>query len=44
MNTVGYEEIRLGSIEEYGKGTRHLAYLSDLYENRTHFLLSLIHI
>lgn len=42
MKTVSYEEIRERNIEEYGKGTRHLAYLSDLYENRTHFLYELL--
>lgn len=42
MNLVNYEEIRQRNIEEYGKGTRHLAYLSDLYENRTHFLYELL--
>jgi hypothetical protein len=42
MSLVNYEEIRQRNIEEYGKGTRHLAYLSDLYENRTHFLYELL--
>lgn len=42
MNAVNYEAIRQRNIEEYGKGTRHLAYLSDLYENRTHFLYELL--
>ena len=42
MNAVNYEAIRQQNIEEYGKGTRHLAYLSDLYENRTHFLYELL--
>lgn len=42
MSAVNYEEIRQRNIEEYGKGTRHLAYLSDLYETRTHFLYELL--
>ena len=42
MSLVNYEEIRQRNIEEYGKGTRHLAYLSDLYETRTHFLYELL--
>ncbi len=37
-----YEEIRRQNIEEYGKGTDHLAYLSDLYPIRTHFLYELL--
>lgn len=40
--TVNYEAIRLANIEEYGKGTRHLAYLSDLYSTRTHFISELL--
>lgn len=39
---VNYDEIRQRNIEEYGKGTRHLAYLSDLYSTRTHFLFELL--
>ena len=39
---VNYEAIRLANIEEYGKGTRHLAYLSDLYSTRTHFIFELL--
>jgi hypothetical protein len=42
MSTVNYEQIRQRNIEEYGKGTRHLAYLSDLYSTRTHFLYELL--
>lgn len=39
---LNYEAIRLANIEEYGKGTRHLAYLSDLYSTRTHFIFELL--
>lgn len=39
---VNYEAIRLANIKEYGEGTRHLAYLSDLYSTRTHFIFELL--
>ncbi len=39
---VNYEAIRLANIKEYGEGTRHLAYLSDLYTTRTHFIFELL--
>lgn len=43
MNIPNYDEIRQKNIEEYGKGSRHLAYLSsDLYATRTHFLYELL--
>jgi len=37
-----YERIRAENIEEYGKGTRHLAFLGQLYTDRTHFLFELL--
>ncbi len=39
---VNYEAIRRANIKEYGEGTRHLAYLSDLYSTRTHFIFELL--
>jgi len=37
-----YEEIRKQNIRKYGEETDHLAYLSDLYPIRTHFLYELL--
>ena len=37
-----YDKIREENIEEYGKGTRHLSFLSTLYTDRTHFVFELL--
>ncbi len=37
-----YEQICRDNIEEYGKGTRHLAFLERLYSERTHFIFELL--
>jgi hypothetical protein len=37
-----YEQIRTENIKEYGEGTRHLAFLSRLYTDRTHFIFELL--
>jgi hypothetical protein len=37
-----YDEIRADNIREYGEGTRHLAFLSRLYSDRTHFVFELL--
>ena len=37
-----YELIRKANIEEYGKGTRHLAYFGRMYSDRTHFLFEIL--
>ncbi len=37
-----YERIRRDNIEEYGKGTRHLAFLGRLYSDKTHFIYELL--
>lgn len=37
-----YKQITDDNIEEYGKGKRHLAYLGDLYPDRTHFIFELL--
>ena len=37
-----YEIIRNENIKEYGEGTRHLAFLGQLYKNRTHFIFELL--
>jgi hypothetical protein len=37
-----YTKIRNDNIEEYGKGTRHLAFLGNLYSDRTHFIYELL--
>src|SRR5436309_2051433 len=37
-----YDKIRTANIEEYGKGTRHLAFLGKLYSKRTHFIFELL--
>lgn len=39
---IDYEKIRNENIEEYGKGTRHLAFLGRLYTDRTHFIFELL--
>ena len=37
-----YDAIRLENIRKYGEETRHLAFLSDLYSDRTHFIYELL--
>lgn len=37
-----YEQITRDNIAEYGKGKRHLAYLGDLYPDKTHFIFELL--
>ena len=37
-----YDQIRRENLEEYGKGTRHLAFLGNLYTDRTHFIFELL--
>lgn len=37
-----YASIREQNIKEYGEGTRHLAFLGNLYSDRTHFILELL--
>lgn len=37
-----YEEITRENIREYGQGTRHLAFLGQLYSDRTHFILEVL--
>ena len=37
-----YDRIRADNLEEYGKGTRHLAFLGRLYTDRTHFIFELL--
>lgn len=37
-----YEQIRAANITEYGKGTRHLALLGNIYSKRTHFIFELL--
>ena len=40
--STDYDKIREENIEEYGKGTRHLSFLSTLYTDRTHFVFELL--
>ncbi|MFI3189606.1 hypothetical protein BCS42_05665 [Crenothrix sp. D3] len=42
MSKIDYEKIRQDNIEEYGKGTRHLSYLADIYNTRTHFIFEVL--
>lgn len=37
-----YQAITERNVEEYGKGTRHLEFIANLYPNRTHFIFELI--
>ncbi len=37
-----YDQIRAENLQEYGHGTRHLAFLGTLYPDRTHFLFELL--
>ncbi len=37
-----YAKICRENLDEYGKGTRHLAFLSRLYSERTHFIFELL--
>ncbi len=37
-----YDKIRRDNLIEYGQGTRHLAFLGQLYTERTHFIFELI--
>ena len=37
-----YKKIRQQNIKEYGEGTRHLAFLGQLYPERTHFIFELL--
>lgn len=39
---IDYEKIRQDNIEEYGKGTRHLAFFERLYRDGTHFVFELL--
>jgi len=40
--TDRYERILSDNLREYGEGTRHLAFLGQLYTDRTHFLFELL--
>ena len=40
--STDYDKIREENIEEYGKGTRHLSFLSTLYTDRTHFVFEIL--
>ncbi|WP_341325881.1 hypothetical protein [Methylotuvimicrobium sp. KM2] len=40
--TTDYESIRHKNIKEYGEGSRHLSYLSDIYTTRTHFIFEIL--
>ncbi|MDD5034679.1 MAG: hypothetical protein PHE55_07945 [Methylococcaceae bacterium] len=40
--SANYEAIRQKNIEEYGKGSRHLSYFSDIYTTRTHFIFEVL--
>ena len=37
-----YDAIRLENIRKYGEETRHLAFLSEIYSDRTHFIYELL--
>ena len=37
-----YDKIRIENIREYGEGTRHLAFLGNLYTDKTHFIFELL--
>jgi hypothetical protein len=37
-----YEEICKRNIKEYGEGSRHLSYFSDIYSTRTHFIFEVL--
>lgn len=37
-----YNKIKQENIREYGEGTRHLAFLGNLYTDRTHFIFELL--
>lgn len=39
---IDYDAIRRDNIEEYGKGTRHLAFFERLYSDGTHFIFELL--
>ena len=39
---IDYDKIRSDNIEEYGKGTRHLAFFERLYSDGTHFVFELL--
>lgn len=40
--TADYERIRQKNIREYGEGSRHLSYFSDIYATRTHFIFEIL--
>ncbi len=40
--TSNYVEIRKENIRKYGEETRHLAFLGELYSDRTHFIYELL--
>ncbi len=40
--TTDYESIRQKNIREYGEGSRHLSYFSDIYTTRTHFIFEIL--
>lgn len=40
--TSNYDQIKTDNIKEYGEGTRHLAFLGQLYTDRTHFIFELL--
>ena len=40
--TCNYDEIRTDNIRKYGEETRHLAFLGELYSDRTHFIYGLL--
>lgn len=42
MPRSDYRRIRDENLDEYGRGTRHLALLSTRYTNRTHFVFELL--
>ena len=39
---IDYEQICKDNIEEYGKGTRHLAFFERLYSDGTHFIFEIV--
>ena len=39
---VDYDQIREENIRYYGEGDRHLFFLQELYDRRTHFVFELL--
>ena len=40
--STDYDSIRQRNIKEYGEGTKHLSYFSDIYSTRTHFIFEVL--